>query len=532
VLHHRGFVYLRNLRNLRTDWPPEDHVRKPPAFFPGILYTDGMNLDGDLCYQALRSKDARFDGRFFTAVLTTGVYCRPVCPARLPKRQNVRFFACAAAAEEAGFRPCRRCRPETSPGTPAWLGTSATVSRALRLISEGVLDEGSVDDLAARLGIGARHLRRLFLQHLGATPVRVAETRRAHFARKLLDETRLPISEIAFCAGFLSIRRFNEAMKSTFGQSPTELRARTAGTAGHVSGDALSLRLPFRLPFDWEGLIGFLSLRATPRVEAVDGNEYLRSAALDGVRGVIGVRRLPGKSYLQVRLDFPPSRGLILAVERIRRMFDLGADPLEVDRHLSRDPVLARRVRRRPGIRVPGAWDPFELAVRAILGQQITVAGATRLAGRLVEAFGSPLPSSCSSITHVFPGPEDLADAPIENCGITRGRASSIRALARAVREGRVVLDLANRENEATARLASIPGIGDWTAQYVAMRALGEPDAFPAGDLGIRRALSDGPRPASPRAVLQRAEAWRPWRAYAAMHLWMDVNPGSKERTR
>ncbi len=480
-----------------------------------------MTLDADLCYEALRSKDARFDGRFFTAVMTTGVYCRPICPARLPKRENVRFFACAAAAEEAGFRPCRRCRPETSPGTPAWLGTSTTVSRALRLISEGALDDGGVADLADRLGIGDRHLRRLFLQHLGATPVRVAETRRVHFARKLIDETNLPMSDIAFSSGFGSVRRFNEAVKSTFGRCPTEIRGSGWKQEQRGNGNGLSLRLPFRIPFDWDGLIAFLGPRTIPGVESVSRDGYRRSVTVDGLPGEIEVRPVAGQPYLRVNLKIPTAKGLASIVERLRRVFDLGADPLEINRHLSRDPILARRVRTRPGIRVPGAWDRFELSVRAILGQQITVAGATTIAGRLVEAFGTRL-SACDGpgITHLFPRPEDLAEARIETCGVPRQRAESIRILARKVYDGDIVLESGIPAEDLMDRMREIPGVGAWTTEYIAMRAFSEPDAFPSADLGIRRALGEKDGVPTAASVARRAEAWRPWRAYAVMHLW------------
>lgn len=350
-----------------------------------------MMLDPRACYRALKTRDARFDGRFFTAVRSTGVYCRPVCPAPTPRQENCIFVPCAAAAQEAGFRPCLRCRPETSPGTPAWLGTSATVSRALRLISEGALDEGSLDELAARLGVGDRHLRRLFVKHLGASPLAVAQTRRILFAKKLIDETRLPMTEVGFAAGFSSIRRFNDAIRATYKRTPSDLR-RAVGrqrTTGAVSG--LTLKLAFRPPFDWGSMASFLAGRATPGVESVGADFYRRTIDIDGTHGIVEVRPAPGTHHLiaQIRLASPAV--LILVTERLRRIFDLGADPDQISTHLRADTRLAACVRAQPGVRIPGAWDGFELAVRAILGQQVSVKAATTLAGRIAAAHGTPL---------------------------------------------------------------------------------------------------------------------------------------------
>jgi AraC family transcriptional regulator, regulatory protein of adaptative response / DNA-3-methyladenine glycosylase II len=488
-----------------------------------------MNLKADLCYRAVRSRDARFDGRFFTAVVTTGVYCRPICPARTPKRENVRFYSCAAAAEEAGYRPCRRCRPETAPGTPAWAGTSATVTRALRYIAEGALNDGSVEDLAQRLGLGARQLRRLFLEHVGATPRAVSQTQRAHFARKLCDETSLPMTELAFAAGYESVRQFNAAFKSTFGRAPSELR-RTLGLVPPVDG-ALRLRLPYRAPYDWAGLIGFLAPRAMPGVEVVGKDFYRRSIAQEGTPETPGWLEVgPGDDDTHLVLSLAPTqpKRLIRVVQRIRRLFDLEADPSQIRERLSRDPAVASAVHRRPGLRLPGAWDGFELAVRAILGQQVTVSGATTLSGRLVRAFGTPLPLPHEGITHLFPSAARLCGANVGEIGLPAARARAIRALAEAVREGALPLDGSGDPDEVVSRLQQIPGVGAWTAQYIAMRALHEPDAFPAGDLGLRRALSDSGRPISEREASRRAEIWRPWRAYAAMYLW---TMGKEDRT-
>lgn len=471
-------------------------------------------------YRAFASKDGRFDGRIFAGVVTTGVYCRPICPAPMPKRENVRFFPCAAAAEEAGFRPCRRCRPETSPGTPAWLGTSATVSRALRLISAGELDRKSVEEMAPRLGIGGRHLRRLFADHLGTTPVAIAQTRRTHFARKLIDETRLPMTQVALGAGFASVRRFNSAIRAAFGKSPSELR-RAVRTNGAASGGEFVFKLPYRPPFDWSLVIRFLEPRATPGVESVTDDAYRRTVRIGDAPGVIEVRPVEGKSHLVLRARLDSSAGLLETVERTRRIFDLGADPLEIASHLRRDPLMKRLVKARPGLRVPGAWDEFELAVRAILGQQVSVKGATTLAGRLVERFGTPLEEPDGELTHVFPAPETLADADLGGIGLVAARAAAVRELSRAVCDGAVTLDSLTGLDEFCEQMTRLPGIGQWTAHYIAMRALREPDALPASDLGLRRAAGDGDKPITEAQLNGRAEAWRPWRAYAAMHLWM-----------
>jgi AraC family transcriptional regulator, regulatory protein of adaptative response / DNA-3-methyladenine glycosylase II len=478
-------------------------------------------LEPDLCYRALVSRDARFDGRFFVGVTSTGVYCRPICPARTPQRRNVRFYACAAAAEAAGFRACLRCRPEASPGTPAWLGTSTTVSRALRYIAEGALDEGGVDDLAARLGIGERHLRRLFLRHLGVPPLAVAQTQRVHFAKRLIAETTLPMTRIAIDAGFSSIRRFNAAMRKAYSRSPSEIR-RGLGAARDQPARAghLVLRLPFRPPFSWDVLVDFLRLRAIPGVEHVDADAYRRTVAVDGTAATIEVRRPDAAAFLSLHVPIVLADGLFGIVARARRVFDLGADPREITLHLGRDPLLARRIARHAGLRVPGSWDPFETAVRAVVGQQVTVRGATTLIGRIVEAFGAPLPEPAhGGLTRLFPTAARLAAADLTRVGMPRARAEAIRALATAVADGALPLDGALGLERTVAALTRLPGIGPWTAHYIAMRALGEPDAFPDGDLGLRRALVRG-RVVGARELAARAEAWRPWRAYAAMYLW------------
>jgi AraC family transcriptional regulator of adaptative response / DNA-3-methyladenine glycosylase II len=463
-----------------------------------------MRLDRESCQRARIARDPRFDGSFFTAVKTTRIYCRSICPAPSPKEENVVYYPSAAAAAEAGYRPCLRCRPEASPGAPAWQGTAVTVTRALRLMGESPLDHGGVEHLADRLGVGSRHLRRLFIEHLGAPPVAVAQTRKLHFAKKLIDETSLTFTEVAMAAGFGSIRRFNFAFQQLYGRTPTELR-RLAGKRSTSTEGSYRFRLPFRPPYDGDAILGFLASRSIPGVESVTGNSYRRTIGLNGSTGEIEVRL--GGDALDVRIQFPDARQLFIIVERVRRIFDLSADPGRITSHLERDPLLAPKVARRSGLRLPGAWDPFELAVRAILGQQVSVKGASTLAGRMAAEYGH---------AGLFPTPEALVNAPIEECGIIRSRAATIRALAAAGLQW----DHIGNSDAFLEQLLALPGIGPWTAQYIAMRALGEPDAFPAGDMVLQRAA--GCRTA--RELEQRAEAWRPWRAYAAIHLWQGEN--------
>lgn len=474
-----------------------------------------MKIDADICYRAVKSRDPRFDGRFFTGVKTTGIYCRPVCPAVTPRRRNVEFYPCAAAAEKAGFRPCLRCRPETSPGTPAWLGTSATVSRALRYIGEGALDDGSVADLAGRLGLGARHLCRLFEDHLGTTPVAVAQTRRVHFARNLIEQTDLPMTRIALAAGFGSVKRFNVLIRQVFGATPTQLRQR-AGTV-EPAGNALVYRLAYREPYDWDELISFLEGRAIPGVEEITANVYRRTIALNGESGILEVAPVAASRYLVLRVSLPELDGVIGLVARVRRMFDCGADPAAINAHLAADPLLRPLVEERPGLRLPSAWDPFEMAVRAILGQQISVAGATTIAGRMVAKHGIPLAAVSGGLTHLFPSPQTVADADLDGLGLTARRAATVKNFAAAVASGELVLDAPLGVEDFVARLVALPGIGPWTAHYVAMRAVGEPDGFPANDLGLKHAMPDVD-------LAARSDKWRPWRSYAALHLWASLN--------
>ncbi len=484
-----------------------------------------MELDPERCWRATMAHDRRFDGRFFIGVVTTGVYCRPICSVSPPRRRNVRFYPSAAGAEEAGFRPCRRCRPETAPGTPAWLGSSTTVSRALRLISEGALDAHGVDELAERLGIGSRHLRRLFAEQLGASPLSVARTRRIHFARRMLDETELPMSQVALGSGFSSIRSFNEALRGTFGRTPTQLRRQAARRRRSSVGSEITLRLPYRPPYDWAGVLAFLAPRAIPGVECIADDAYQRLVEIDGSIGVMRVSASLQSCELVLGLQLDDPGGLLPAVQRTRRLFDLGADPLQIETDLRADRDLARYIDARPGVRVPGAWDPFEVAVRAILGQQVSVKGATTLAGRLVRSFGKPVErADALPLTHLFPSPEVLANADVGSIGLPRQRANAVRALAAAVAERRLPLDGALELDDIVAKLQELPGVGEWTAQYIAMRALAEPDAFPGGDLGLRKAMGRRGEPVPAARLRARAERWRPWRAYAAMWLWLGLS--------
>jgi len=476
-----------------------------------------MQLDSTICSRARLTHDARFDGQFFVGVLTTRIYCRPICPARPPREENVRYFPTAAAAAEAGLRPCLRCRPESAPGTPAWLGTSATVSRALRLIGESELEDGGIDALAARLGIGARHLRRLFLQHLGASPIAIVQTRRLHFAKKLIDETHLEMRDIALAAGYRSVRRFNDTFQKTYQRTPSHLRNLRKKSAA-LPENEYRFSLRYRPPFNWEAILDFMAPRAIPGIEIVEDKIYRRLFSLNNQIGWLEASLDEPADALSLRIRFPEPRLLFLIVERVRRLFDLSADSDEITAHLRHHPLLAQRIESRPGLRIPGSWDGFELTVRTILGQQVTVAGATTLTGRLVRAFGTPVVVS-PKLTHLFPTPEKLAESDLTKIGLPKARANSVRSLACAVSDGKIGFTGVVNVEKFLFQFCGMLGIGNWTAQYVAMRALAEPDAFPASDLGLLRAA--GLR--NPRELESLAETWRPWRAYAAMYLWQGV---------
>ncbi|HEX5097150.1 MAG TPA: AlkA N-terminal domain-containing protein [Acidimicrobiia bacterium] len=455
----------------------------------------------------------------FTAVVTTGIYCRDGCPAT-PLRRNTLPYEYAAAAEAAGFRPCLRCRPDRVPD-PGWVDAPELVCRALRLITDGYLDGATEDVLAARLGVSARHLRRLFDEHVGATPAEVARSRRAHFARRILDDTELSIAEVSRAAGFTTVRHMNRVMKQVFQFTPQELRAKRRDPRRLVADGGLELRLPYRAPLAWDTMIRYLAPRAIPGVEAVDvdAGVYRRTIVFGDAPGVIEVRDSDERTHVLLRVHLSRFDGLVHLVQQVRRQFDLDADPEAIDAFLARDPKLRPLVRRHRGLRVPGAYDPVELGARAILGQQVTVAGATRLAGRVVEAHGTPVPGlEALGLTHTFPSAAVLGDAPLERLGLTAARARAVREFAAA--SPKLRFDGGMPLAELVGVLVDLPGIGAWTAHYIAMRAAGERDAFPAGDLGLRKAL-DAP---SAHAVGEASNRWRPWRAYAAMQLWCSTS--------
>jgi AraC family transcriptional regulator of adaptative response / DNA-3-methyladenine glycosylase II len=475
----------------------------------------GVIEDQDRCYRAVLSRDRRFDGVFYTGVLTTGIYCRPSCPAVTPHRRNVRFFATAAAAQSAGLRACKRCRPDTTPGSPEWDLRADVAGRAMRLINDGVVERSGVPGLAARLGYSERQLNRVLVATLGAGPLALARARRAQTARILVETTAMPLADVAFAAGFASVRQFNDTFRATYALAPSALRARRPPVS---SGD-LTLRLAVREPFDGPALLDFLALRAVPGVEEVVGSTYRRTLDLPHGPGVVALTPLP--SSVQCVLRLHDLADLPVAVERCRRLLDLDADPLAVVDALGSDPVVGPLVLKRPGLRVPGHVSGVELAVRAVLGQQVSVAGARTLAARLVASYGSPLPVADGSLTHLFPSASALAVVAPDALPMPRARAAALVGLATALASGDLSLDRGVDRASVVASLLTLPGIGPWTASYVALRALGDPDAFLPTDLGVRHAVAALAGPdASPAAL---AEAWRPWRSYALMHLWTSL---------
>lgn len=481
-----------------------------------------MLLNPDDFEQARQARDPHFDGRVFIGVVTTGIYCRPVCPVRLPRKENIRLYSTAAAAGEAGFRPCLRCRPESSPGTPAWMGSSFSVSRALQLIARGALDEGSVASLAQQLGIGQRQLTRLFQQHLGVSPIAVANTQRLHFAKKLIDETQLPMAQVCFAAGFSSIRRFNAVFNEVYGRAPLTLR-KQAKTTECIEPRGVQIRLHYRPPFDWRAMLEYLAYRAIPGVESVRDACYSRTIVMNGKQGSLEARFLEDSHSLILTINVEQTRNLYQIVERVRVMFDLKAVSNELEDFLRRDPLLAPLVKRHPGIRVPVAWDGFEVGVRAILGQQVSVKGATTLVSRLAHACGAEyVASNTATLDRVFPTPAELADANLDGMGITTRRIAAIKALAVAVRDGALRFDGSMTTEAFVERIIQIPGIGPWTAQYIALRALNDPDAFPDADLILLRAAATPGGSLTPKQLQERSHAWRPWRAYAVMLLWRE----------
>lgn len=479
-----------------------------------------MELNHEARYRAVQARDARYDGRFFTCVKSTGIYCRPICPARPPKAENCTFVPTAAAAQAAGFRPCLRCRPESSPELDAWRGTEASVSRAMKLIEAGALDAGDMTSLADRLGIGERQLRRLFNRHIGAAPITVAQTRRVLLAKQLIHQTDLPMIEIALASGFGSVRRFNETFQKLYDRPPRELRRRAATG---VPSPEVTILLPYQPPYDWDALLEFFRARAIAGLEVVTPDSYSRVIELDDVVGSIHVAHAPEQASLRVTVRIPRLAILPTIISRVRRQFDLGAEPNAIAAALSTDPMLAPLVSALPGLRVPGAWDGFEVAVRAVLGQQITVKAATTLATRIVASLGTKVAeqSGAVGLTHAFPGPEQFESKVLAKLGMTKARAMSLAGIADAARSDPHLFDPRRDLAEAVMHLKKSTGVGEWTAQYIAMRALGESDAFLAADVALQRSFAKHARRATAQQILKRAERWRPWRAYATLHLWM-----------
>ncbi len=477
-----------------------------------------MTFDSDTCYRALTARDARFDGRFFVAVSSTGIYCRPVCTVRPARRENCRFYPSAAAAEADGYRPCLRCRPELAPGNSSVDATSRLAQAAAGLLEDQALDAAGLEAIAGRLGVSARHLRRAFAAEFGVSPVQYAQTQRLLLAKRLLTDTSLPITDVAYASGFRSLRRFNGLFRQRYRLQPGQLRRETRALTGSARlPDLLRFDLSFRPPYDWAAIQAFLGARAIAGVESVDARRYRRTVRIQSAHGAhhgwIEVTLAPGKRALRVTLSASLATVVPAVLARVKALMDLACHPAEVARGLG---ALAAA---RPGLRVPGAFDGFEVAVRAIIGQQITVVAARTLAGRFAAAFGEPFESPHPTLTALFPEAATIAALPwerIARIGMPSGRARTLLALAREVAEGRLVLSPNADIDTTLERLRSLPGVGEWTAQYIAMRALAWPDAFPHTDLGVMKALGE----TSPRRVLAAGEAWRPWRAYAVMHLW------------
>jgi AraC family transcriptional regulator of adaptative response / DNA-3-methyladenine glycosylase II len=475
-------------------------------------------LDFERCYRAVESRDARFDGWFIAAVTTTGIYCRPSCPAPVrPKREHVRFYPTAAAAQLAGFRACKRCRPDASPGSPEWNARDDLVGRAMRLIADGIVDREGVAGLGKRLAVSERHLNRLLLAELGAGPLAIARAQRAQTARTLIETTDVPFTDVAFAAGFDSIRQFNDTIREVFAQPPTALR-RSGRRRGDIVKGSLQLRLPYRAPFAWPPLLAWLQARAVPGIAEVANNSYRRTLRLPRGAGI--VRLQPADSHVRCTLQLESIPDLNAAVRQCRRLLDLDADPSSVFEVLRQDRRLGSAVKKRPGLRAPGAVDGFELAIQAVLGQQVSISAARTLTSRLITANGDRIKLVDPTLTHLFPTAAAIADADLSSIGVPASRRRTLRALARAVAGGELTLDPGADRADVHRRLLALPGIGEWTAGYIVMRALGDPDTFLASDLGILRAGARLGLGNNPRTIGEQAAAWRPWRSYATHHLW------------
>lgn len=480
-------------------------------------------LDPESCYRAVKSRDRRFDGVFYTAVRTTGIYCRPSCPARTPAMGNVEFHPTAASAQGADFRACKRCLPDATPGSPDWDVAADAAGRAMRLISDGVVDRGGVEELASRLGYTSRHLTRLLTAELGAGPLALARAQRAQTARILIETTDLSFTDVAFAAGFASVRQFNDTVREVYASSPTELRGRRGGP--HSTGQ-VTMRLSVRTPYAGKALLDFLALRAIPGVEHVDGNTYSRTLALPHGTGIVHVdlhdHHEPGQTaFVVARFALDDLRDTTAAVERVRRLLDAACDPIAVDDALGADPLLAPLIKSQPGLRVPGHVDGNELAVRAVLGQQITVKAARTLAERLTRQLGRPVGRPDGELTHLFPSPAAIAALDPVDLPMPRARGRALVGMCAALADGSVVLDRGAGREDVRQALLALPGIGPWTADYIALRALGDPDVFLPTDIGIRDALRG--LAVDPAEAAERAERWRPWRSYAQLHLWQTL---------
>lgn len=517
-----------------------------PGSTPAISRADPAIPDSDRIWRAIEACDPRFDGWVYCGVKTTGIYCRPSCPARTPKRENVRFFASAAAAQAAGFRACKRCRPDATPGSPQWDLRADMVGRAMRLIADGVVDREGVSGLAARLGYTERHVHRQLVAVVGAGPLALARAQRAQTARILLETTTLQITGVAFAAGFQSVRQFNATVREVFAMTPSALRARASRHGRAQDSGALSLRLPYRAPLDGESMIAFLALRAVPGVEQVSDGAYRRSLRLPHGTGIVELR--PARSadpadssdpaavagsvdacdYVSARYWLDDLRDLGAAMQRSRGLLDLDSDPHSVADVLGGEPALGRLVAGAPGLRVPGAVDGQELAVRAVLGQQVSVQGARTLAGRLVGRYGEPLKQPLGAVTHLFPSTQALAGADPEKLAMPAARRRCLLTLAKRLARGELALDGGADRAEVRRELMALPGVGPWTAEYIAMRALRDPDAFPASDLGVRRALERLGLDGSPAPAKALAERWRPYRSYAVAQLWASLGASAR----
>ncbi|MER7049829.1 AlkA N-terminal domain-containing protein [Streptomyces jumonjinensis] len=479
-----------------------------------------MHADTERCVRAVQSKDSRFDGWFFTAVLTTGIYCRPSCPVVPPKPENMTFYPSAAACQQAGFRACKRCRPDTSPGSPQWNARADAVARAMRLIGDGIVDREGVPGLAARLGYSTRQIERQLRAELGAGPLALARAQRAQTARLLVETTAMPMAEIAFAAGFSSVRAFNDTVREVFALAPGELRARAArgGSTPPPAPGAIELRLPYREPLNPSNLFGHLAATGVPGVEEWREGSYRRTLRLPYGHGIVALA--PWPRHIACRLSLTDPRDLTIAISRCRWMLDLDADPVAIDDRLRDDPLLRPLVDQAPGRRVPRTVDAAEFAVRAVLGQQVSTAAARTHAARLVTAYGDPVDDPEGGLTHLFPSPTALAALDPGTLALPRSRRTTLTTLVAALADGSLRLGADSDWEEARALLRALPGFGPWTVEVIAMRALGDPDAFLPSDLGMRRAAAGLGLPATPAALTAHAAAWRPWRAYAVQYLW------------